>query len=118
MNQSDLPTIRLLAGNGAFSISRHAYNRMLERDISIDDVEGILTSPTNQIVECQPPSTTPGKEHDDERVLLYDPCGPKYSIIVLAVLFTSTPDLRIVTVENVNEGKWERREGVPCLVRK
>lgn len=118
MTQSDLPTIRLLAKNGAFGVTRHAYDRMLERNISFDDIEGILTSPTNQIVECQSPSNTPGKEHNDERVLLYDPYGPKDCIIIFVALFNPTIELRIITVENVNEGKWKRREGIPCLVRK
>ena len=99
MNQSDLPTVRLLARNGAFSFTNHAYKQMLNRDVSFDDVEAILISPTNQIIECQSPSSTPGKEHSDERVLLYDPCGSKDTIIIFVVLFTPTPDLRVVTVK-------------------
>ena len=91
---------------------------MLKRDVSFDDVEAILISPTNQIIECQSPSSTPGKEHADERVLLYDPCGSKDTIIIFVVLFTPTPDLRVVTVENVDEEIWERKEGIPCLARK
>lgn len=118
MDQSDLPTVRLLARNGAFSFTNHAYMQMLNRDVSFDDVEAILISPTNQIIECQSPSSTPGKEHSDERVLLYDPCGSKDTIIIFVVLFTPTPDLRVVTVENVDEEIWERKEGIPCLVRK
>ena len=50
MNQSDLPTVRLLARNGAFSFTNHAYKQMLNRDVSFDDVEAILISPTNQII--------------------------------------------------------------------
>lgn len=61
MNQSDLPTVRLLARNGAFSFTNHAYKQMLNRDVSFDDVEAILISPTNQIIECQSPSSTPEK---------------------------------------------------------
>lgn len=38
MNQSDLPTVRLLARNGAFSFTNHAYKQMLNRDVSFDDV--------------------------------------------------------------------------------
>ena len=92
MNQSDLPTVRLLARNGAFSFTNHAYMQMLNRDVSFDDVEAILISPTNQIIECQSPSSTPGKEHSDERVLLYDPCGSKDTIIIFVVLL---PQLQI-----------------------
>lgn len=118
MTQSDLPAVRRLVQNGAYSFSDHAYSRMLERDISFDDLEAILTSSTNQIIECQSPSNTPGKEHADERVLLYDPCGPKDAIVVFAVTFDTAPNLHIVTVENVDDTKWQRQSGVPCLVRK
>ena len=91
MNQSDLPTVRHLAQNGAFSFTNHAYEQMLMRDVSFDDVEAILISHTNQIIECQSPSMTPGKEHADERVLLYDPRSSKDAIVVFIVLFTPTP---------------------------
>lgn len=118
MTNAHLPSIRRLAQNGAFSFTNHAYDQMLNRDVSYDDVEAILTSPTNQIIECQSPSSTPGKEHNDERVLLYDPYGPKDAIVVFVALFIPTPELRIVTIENVDNAVWERKEGTPCLVRK
>lgn len=118
MNQSDLPTVRHLAQNGAFSFTNHAYAQMLMRDVSFDDVEAILISHTNQIIECQSPSMTPGKEHADERVLLYDPRSSKDAIVVFIVLFTPTPELRVITVENVDERIWKRKQGIPCLVRK
>lgn len=119
MNQTDLPTIRQFAKNGAFSISNHAYVQMLSRNISYDDVERILTSQTNQIIECQSPSQTPGKKHKHERVLIYDPYDSKDAIIIFVMLFTPSPDIRIVTVENVDEAKWAREDGkIPCLVRK
>lgn len=53
MTQADLPAIRQLAKNSAFSFSDHAYAQMLNRGITYDDVESILTSSTNQIIECQ-----------------------------------------------------------------
>lgn len=118
MTQSDLPAVRQLARNDAFSFTKHAYDQMNTRDISYDDVKAILISPTNQIVECQPPSNTPGKEHTHERILLYDPCGAKDTIIVFVVLLAPTPDLRVITVENVDNTIWERKVGVPCLARK
>ena len=118
MTQSDLPAVRRLVQNGAYSFSGHAYDQMLKRNVSFDDVEAILISSTNQIIECQSPSNTPGKEHADERVLLYDPCGPKDTIVVFAVTFDTAPNLHIVTVENVDDTKWQRQSGVPCLARK
>lgn len=119
MNQSDLPTIRQLAQNGAFSFSDHAFAQMLSRNITYDDVERILISQTNQIVECQSPSQTPGKQHKDERVLLYDPCDEKDAIIIFVVLLVPSPDIRVVTVENVDDAIWKREKGKnPCLVRK
>lgn len=119
MTQADLPVIRQLAQNGAFSITSHAYDQMRDRGITYDDVESILTSATNQIIETQSPSRTPGKAHADERVLLYDPCGGKDAIVIFVALLVPAPDLRIVTVEHVDNAKWERKGGqVPCLVRK
>lgn len=119
MTQADLSAIRQLAKNGAFSFSDHAYAQMLNRGITYDDVESILTSSTNQIIECQSPSCTPGKSHTDERILLYDPCASKDAIVIFVLLLVPAPDLRIVTVEYVDSAKWERNEGsVPCLVRK
>lgn len=119
MTQTDLPAVRQLARNGAFSITGHAYDQMLARNITYDDIEGILTSNTNQIIECQSPSNAPGKKHADERILLYDPCGGKDAIVIFVALLIPSPDLRIITVENVDTAIWERSEGsIPCLVRK
>jgi hypothetical protein len=119
MTQSDLPQFRQLACNQAFSISKHAYNQMLKRDISYDDVEAILSSNTNQIIECQSPSSTPGKEHCDERILIYDPMYFKAVILVCIIHFYPAPEIRIVTTEIVDEGKWIKKDGAnPCLVRK
>lgn len=119
MTQNDLPTIRRLAQNGAFSVSGHAIDQMLARNITYADLESILTSPANQIIECQSRSMTPGKQHSDERILIYDPKYAKDTIVIFVVLTAPVPDLRIITVENVDYTIWERREGaVPCLVRK
>lgn len=119
MNQSDLPTIRQLAKNGAFSATNHAYSQMLGRSITYDDVKNILTSTTNQIIECQSPSQAIGKQHKDERVLVYDPCSSKDVIVVFVVLLVPVPDLRIVTVEKVDYTKWEKNDGsIPSLTRK
>ncbi len=41
MNQSDLPAIRQLAKNDAFSATNHAYSQMLDRGITYDDVKNL-----------------------------------------------------------------------------
>lgn len=118
MQQSDLKDVRLLARNGCFTFTSHAFQQMLDRGISYSDVENILISPSNQIIECQSPSSKRGMKHSDERVLLYDPNSAKDTIVVFVVLFAPSIELRIITVENVNYDIWERQRGIPCLVRK
>lgn len=119
MMQSDLPAIRQLASNGSFSASDHTLQRMLDRDILYEDVENVLISTNNQIIETQSPSKAPGKGHDDERVLIYDPNYKKPLIVICAILYVPFPEIRIVTVELVKESTWEKRNGeIPGLVRK
>lgn len=119
MTEKDLPAIRQLVGNGSFSFTKHAYRQMLDRNISYTDVENILTSPTNQIVECQSRSYTLGKEHTDERVLIYDPNNKVDAIVIVSPLFRPTPEIRVITVERVNDTVWTRYSGkIPCLIRK
>lgn len=119
MTQSDLPTLRRLVGNGVLSYSGHAYQRMLDRGISHEDVEDILTSNTNQIIECQSPSCTPGKEHVDERVLIYDPNNQVDAIVIVSPLFQPAPDVRVITAQKVDDAIWVRQKGkTPCLIRR
>ena len=119
MTQADMPQIRQLACNGAFSYTGHAFTQMLDRDITYDDIEAILVSATNQLIECQSPSNTPGKEHRDERLLFYDPFYSKEIILICIILFQPMPEIRVITAEMVDHTKWEKNEGsVPCLIRK
>lgn len=119
MNQSDLPAVRQLVANGAFSISDHAYSQMLDRKIDYDDVEGVLSSSTNQIVECQSPSANLACPHTDERVLIYDPCYPKEIIVIVVALLIPAPEIRVITAMYIDNGIWTKKPGqIPALVRK
>ena len=73
MVNTDLHDLRCLAINSQISYSSHAVDQMLSRNIGRATVQAVLSSPTNQLIETQAPSTTPGKEHDDERALISDP---------------------------------------------
>lgn len=119
MTKNDLPDMRRLARNDNINYSSHALNQMIERYITTDDVENVLKSDTNQLLETQPPSAEIGRSHSDERFLIHD---PKYTIdiIVIGVLqFIPLPEIYIVTVERVQDEVWDRVEGAdPCLVRK
>lgn len=119
MTKHDLPDMRLLAANENINYSGHALDQMFERDITTDDVENVLRSDTNQLIETQSPSAAIGRSHSDERFLIYD---PKYTmdIIVVGVLqFVPLPEIYIVTVERVRDEVWDRIDGAdPCLVRK
>lgn len=119
MTQANLPDIRRLASNGAFSFTGHASQQIISRGIPYNDVEDILTSQTNQIIECQSPSRMPGKAHTNERILLYDPKSPVDAIVVFCPLFLPAPEIRIITVEMVDSAIWIRRDGqIPCLIRR
>lgn len=119
MTQADLPNVRRLASNGAFSFTGHASQQIISRGIPYDDVESILTSQTNQIIECQSPSCMPGKTHTNERVLLYDPQSRVDAIVVFCPIFLPTPEIRIITVELVDNAIWIRQPGqTPCLIRR
>lgn len=92
---------------------------MLSRHIGRATVQAVLSSPTNQLIETQSPSTTPGKEHDDERALISDPTFEDAIIIVLVILFYPIPEIRVITVERVMDHKWEKHINEnPWLVRK
>ena len=119
MNSSDLSAMRQLVRNNGFSTTVHATDQMLARDISYDEVKDVLTSTTNQIVECQSPSQTIGQSHTDERVLIFDPYYPKDIIVIIVILFRPLPEVRVVTVEHVDYTIWNRISGTPpFLVRK
>lgn len=118
MTQADLPSVRLLAQNGQITYTDHAIDQMFERNISSSDVEAVLCSSCNQLIEVQSPSAMPGKQHKDERVLISDPQYDPAIIVVFVVLFGKTPELRVVTVENALDGTWTKNpDNDPWLVR-
>lgn len=120
MNQSDLANIRLLVKNNAFGVTFHAQQQMFNRNIEYDDIENVLTSSTNQLIESQSPSQTPGMEHKDERFLIFDPQYHKEIIVIGVVVFVTgrVPDIQIVTVEYADPQKWKKIPGAnPSLVR-
>ncbi len=118
MVQPELLTIRQLAKNGAFSESGHAHQQMLDRSIFYDDIESVLTSESNQILEKQSPSCVPSKTHLDERILIYDPCYCKEIILVCVVMMKPIPEIRIITAEPVDPCVWKKNNTqVPGLIR-
>ena len=119
MVNTDLHDLRCLANNSQISYSSHAVDQMLSRNIGRATVQAVLSSPTNQLIETQSPSTTPGKEHDDERALISDPTFEDAIIIVLVILFYPIPEIRVITVERVMDHKWEKHINEnPWIVRK
>lgn len=118
MKKEDLPDLRKLAAMGAIEYSGHAIDRMLERGVSTENIEEILKSSSNQLIEVQSPSKVSGKEHSDERDLIFDPCNLCEIVVVIVILFTPTPSIRVVTVENVDGAKWIKYpDRNPSLVR-
>ena len=121
MTKNDLPALRLLAANGQITYTYHGQARMLERGYLISDVTKILTSQSNQIVEVQAPSTTPGKQHKDERVLISDPEYQPDTVVLISMDFSDpgAPTIVVVTVEEALDAKWDKYHGKdPWLVRK
>lgn len=118
MTQADLPSVRQLAQNGQITYTDHAVDQMLERDISSSDVEAVLCSSSNQLIEVQSPSLKPGKRHRDERILISDPQHNPAIVVIFVVLFNGAPELRVVTVEHAHEDTWEKKpDDDPWLVR-
>ena len=121
MKKSDLPALRQLAANGQIEYTYHGQSRMLERGYFMADIASILTSPTNQIIEVQPPSTTPGKEHKDERVLISDPLYTPDTAVLITMDFSTptNPTIVVLTVEEALDRKWDKcPSDDPWLVRK
>lgn len=119
MTKADLPDLRRLANNNLISYTGHALDQMFDRGIARADIKNILSSPTNQLIETQPPSKTPGREHSDERVLVADPKYRDRIIIVLIIDFRPLPEIRVITAEYAEAEKWDVCIGDdPWLVRK
>ena len=119
MRVHDLPDLRRVASAKAITYSGHALEQMLNRGVSTENIEDILKSNTNQLIETQSPSTTPGKMHRDERNLIYDPNHNPDAIVVIVLLFNPFPEIMVVTVELPASDIWERHiERNPALTRK
>ena len=121
MKKSDLPALRQLAANGQIIYTKHGQARMLERGYFTTDVVNILTSPSNQIIEVQSPSATPGKKHKDERVLISDPMYHLDAVVLISMDLATpgSPAIIILTVEEPEAEKWDKnKEDDPWLVRK
>ena len=118
MTKKDLPDLRRLVKNGSFDLTGHAYDQMLIRDISFDDVERILSSETNQLIEVQPPTDEPGRSHKNERILIYDPLFTPDTILVCVVNVQPIPEVIVITAERALPSKWRKVAGAdPGLVR-
>lgn len=97
-----ISSIRKLAKNTELLYKAHAFEQMMLRGIESEDVENILTSSTNEILEIQPPTN----KCKDERILLYDKNYPK-DIIVVSVM-TNFPRIEVITAEFVDYNKWKK----------
>ena len=114
-----LPQIRLLAKNREPTLSYHAASQMIDRGISLNNVQDVLKSSTNQVLEIQPPCTIPGRCHKDERILIFDPQYNMPLIVVCSIIFKdSIPTIHLVTAESVDNNVWTN-SGLddPALVR-
>lgn len=105
-----ISSIRQLAKNTSPLYKAHAFEQMMLRGIESSDVENILTSDTNEIIEIQPPTNSA----KDERILIYDSNYPK-EIIVVSVM-TNFPRIEVITAEFVDYNIWKKENNK--LVRK
>lgn len=114
-----LPQIRLLAKNREPTLSYHATFQMIDRGISLKNVQDVLKSSTNQVLEIQPPCPIPDRCHKDERILIFDPQYNMPLIVVCSIIFKdSIPTIHLVTAELVDNNIWTN-SGLddPALVR-
>ncbi len=95
-------SIRLLAKNTKPLYKGHAFDQMMLRGIESTDVENILKSDTNEILEIQPPTA----KSKDERILVYDSQYPKEIIIV--TVMTNFPSIEVITTEFVDYNIWKK----------
>lgn len=121
MTNDFLEDLRKLAKNKQIQMTGHGQGRMFERGYFLSDIEKILCSRTNQIVERQSPSQTPGKEHKDERILISDPMFSPDTVVLISLDLSNpmSPKIVVITVEPAIDSKWEKhKENDPWLVRK
>lgn len=122
MTKNDLPTLRQLAANKSqITYSTHGHAQMLARGYTAADVEAILTSNTNQLVEIQPPTKRPGtKAHRNARYVISDPNYKPDTAIVLVLDLSSptSPKIVIITVEPAEDAVWAKNPSTdPWLTR-
>ena len=112
-------SIRQLAIEKKISYTEHAQNQMFARNIFISTVESILEASDNQIIEIQSEKDKNSKGYCDNKYLIYSPDN-KEDVIVVSMLFSQPePEIRVVTVERVDEEKWLRVDGGnPAILRK
>ena len=114
-----IETIRQLAGNNSITYTGHAMDQLMNRNITTDIVKQVLQSEDNQLIEIQSRSHTPGKEHADDRLLVFAPTVDDDIIVVSVILTQPSSEIRVITAEHVDENVWERKEGQnPGLIRK
>lgn len=119
MTKSHLPDLRRLAANNQIGYTDHAFDQMLDREVTEEEVKQILSSPTNQLIEVQSPSKAKGKSHRHERDLISDPEDGTGIIVVVVVQVVPKPGLVVVTVEYAEDDKWIKSpDDDPWLVRK
>lgn len=122
MTKNDLPTLRLLASNTSqIRYSKHGHSQMQTRGYSTNDVERILTSKTNQLVEVQPPCLVKGPRfHKDPRYVISDPTFNPDTAVVIALDLSvpSSPLIWIITVEPALNTVWAKNPAKdPWLTR-
>ena len=112
MTKNDLPTLRLLARNTSqIHYSIHGHSQMLARGYSTTDVERILTSNTNQLIEVQPPCLVRGPRfHKDPRYVISDPAFHPDTAVDIALDFSvpSSPLIWVITVEPALNAIWDK----------
>lgn len=121
MTKNDLPDLRRLAANGQITYSNHALQQMLARGCFTADVEQILKSNTNQLVETQSPSAAAGRQHRDSRYIIADPeFTPDTAVVItLDVSNPTAPQINIITVEPALDAVWDKdKTKDPWLTRK
>lgn len=112
MTNKDLPTLRqLAANNGRIVYTKHGHSQMLARGYAMNDVETILRSTTNQLVEIQPPCLSGGpRYHKDERYVISDPNYHPDTAVLISLNLTNpaSPEIVVITVEPALDSIWDK----------
>ena len=112
MTNKDLPTLRQLAANNSrIKYTEHGHSQMVARGYTTNDVEKILTSTANQLVETQSPCLVPGPRfHRDERYIISDPTYSPDTAVLIAInmLNPASPEIVVLTVEPALDTIWDK----------